>query len=750
MILEKQKEANVLQTQQSSESVKMSLDLESAQVLMQMLSKNLYADAIGSTVRECASNALDSHRRAGVNKPIVVSLGRNNQNNYEFSVEDFGIGLDDVDVKNIISKYGKSTKRDSNTELGMMGLGFKAPLAYSSSFYFRARKDGMERNYMMYEGEDVNTIDLLSSSPTSEPNGVKITIPVKWVDKNDFRSKIKEQLAYFQSVYFDVEDIDNNFLIHRSKIFQFSELANDMHLHVCLDDVYYPLDFQKLGIDEIRMPVGLRFSLTDGLFPTPNRESLRYTKEAKGVILKKIEELANYVVSKYNESIEEKDNLFDVMRYYKDKERTVDIVGHKFDANRLQKFSTIAFAKPTVDKVKLIDLSRFCDSGADEYLLSEYKIFYKLSNDRMQTFKEDDVWRNSIPWKDFYESKYMLIKETPRGNKKSYLRHICKDRTKFIKKRNSHVLGSRLSTGYKNYYQILDLKNHPKGEWRERIKEFQWMINEFISSLSVVDDIEIDQQWLDDKNAAVAAKRKLTISTTGPKLQGEIPCKIADSLLRYVDGQNCKFVADKINVDTLTGGPLHIYAKHDEASLLDAIYEIGTYNNFKLITVSNREFEGLESLDVPELTNYRTFITAGSLKFKQIVTASLIYKLQKEYSESFSNASYLEVVNKTLADQLSQLSNYKTSHYPSRPNDSTNSITKEWIDYATNKCLFDPAIYGTYLTVSNVLEKHYYIELFCSRLHWNNKKKFHRAFYDMMTHHGLLGRIKPEEKVDNE
>ncbi len=37
-----------------------------------------------------------------------------------------GIGLDNDDVVNIISKYGKSTKRDSNTELGMMGLGFKA------------------------------------------------------------------------------------------------------------------------------------------------------------------------------------------------------------------------------------------------------------------------------------------------------------------------------------------------------------------------------------------------------------------------------------------------------------------------------------------------------------------------------------------------------------------------------------------------------------------------------------------------
>lgn len=122
MILEKQTESNILQEGDSQESIGMSLDLDSAQVLMQMLSKNLYSDAIGSTIRECASNALDSHRRAGTTDPIIVSFKTNNESNYEFCVEDFGTGLDADDVKNIISKYGKSTKRNSNTELGMMGL----------------------------------------------------------------------------------------------------------------------------------------------------------------------------------------------------------------------------------------------------------------------------------------------------------------------------------------------------------------------------------------------------------------------------------------------------------------------------------------------------------------------------------------------------------------------------------------------------------------------------------------------------
>jgi DNA topoisomerase VI subunit B len=122
MIIEKQTNAIIQEEGETRDSIGMSLDLDSAQILMQMLSKNLYSDAIGSTIRECASNALDSHRRAGVTKPIIVSFKPNERDNYEFSVEDFGIGLDADDVKNIISKYGKSTKRNSDTELGMMGL----------------------------------------------------------------------------------------------------------------------------------------------------------------------------------------------------------------------------------------------------------------------------------------------------------------------------------------------------------------------------------------------------------------------------------------------------------------------------------------------------------------------------------------------------------------------------------------------------------------------------------------------------
>jgi hypothetical protein len=51
MIIEQQREALVLSSVET-ESIKMSLDMDSAHILMQMLSKNLYGDSIGSTIRE--------------------------------------------------------------------------------------------------------------------------------------------------------------------------------------------------------------------------------------------------------------------------------------------------------------------------------------------------------------------------------------------------------------------------------------------------------------------------------------------------------------------------------------------------------------------------------------------------------------------------------------------------------------------------------------------------------------------------
>lgn len=120
MILEKQTENIVFEEGESQETFKTEIDIDSLHFLKQMLSK-FYSDAIGSLIREVTSNALDSHREAGVTDPIIVRFQKDPQGNYEFSVEDFGIGINRETIDNILKKYGKSTKRYTADQLGAYG-----------------------------------------------------------------------------------------------------------------------------------------------------------------------------------------------------------------------------------------------------------------------------------------------------------------------------------------------------------------------------------------------------------------------------------------------------------------------------------------------------------------------------------------------------------------------------------------------------------------------------------------------------
>jgi len=709
MRLEHQKQSNVLTTGPANKSIGMSLDLDSAQVLMQMLSKNLYSDAIGSTVRECASNALDSHRRAGVDKPIIVSLVRNDSNNYEFSVEDFGIGLDADDVEKIISKYGKSTKRDSDTELGMMGLGFKAPLAYASSFYFTCRKDGVERKYMMYEGEDTNTIDLLYEKPTTEGNGVKVIIPIKWSDRGDFTKKIKEQLAYFEHVYFNVDDIDNNFVIHRSNLFQFSELSSDNCLHICLDDVYYPLDFSKLDIDKIEIPVGLRLTLTDGVFPTPNREALRYTPEAKASILEKINRFANVMTQRYNQSVTVDSDVYTVIKYYTNHSRYIKMFGQEFNYDQLAPFATARIATPKIPGVSTLELHTL-QRNAFSALLKNYRHSYKYEAGRMSEIKGDNNWTSRVDW-DVRDRRHYLLNGDMRGNKKAYLRELAenhKDRAVYFFKEKSKYLQITLK-GPQGYKELLKLNNYHKDQWRTVIKEWKHIESLLLADIVDADAIEVPQSWIDARNQAKVKKMKSTKAAKGEKLEGDFNCKLAENLLRYSDGRNCKFVAGRLNVQTIEEGNIvYVYTHHDDFMKLDKMYEDTKKMGIEYITLSQRELDVIEDSGetVDNLVSYDDFVK-GHEKFVQIVTAVRIHRFCNNYNDVFDRRSYIKEVYSELVTDLQSLIDYRGLYlYPTKH--SNFGDLDDLVKIAEENNLFDDTYYQLQEKVHQLLKTHYY------------------------------------------
>lgn len=164
-------------TNVTAKGTSMSLDAEATEHLISLLT-DLYSDPELAVVREYATNALDANIEAGNSAPIEITLPSNLAPFYR--IKDEGIGLSVDDLYNIYAKYGKSTKRESNAVVGMLGLGCKSALTYTDQFTLVARKDGVQATAMISRGENgVGTLNVVDTTSTTERNGVEVIIPVK-------------------------------------------------------------------------------------------------------------------------------------------------------------------------------------------------------------------------------------------------------------------------------------------------------------------------------------------------------------------------------------------------------------------------------------------------------------------------------------------------------------------------------------------------------------------------------------------
>jgi hypothetical protein len=579
-------------------------------------------------------------------------------------------------------------------------VGFKCPLSYTSSFYFIARKNGVERKYMMYEGEESNMINLLYEQPTKESNGVKVIVPVKHNDKWEFIKKINEQLAYFENVYFDVDGIDNNFSIHRGEHFQYSELSKDESLHICLDNVYYPIDFQKLGIDRIGLPFALKFSLSDGIFPTPNREMIRYTQEAKTNILAKIKKLADYFVDKYNDSSLDSVNIKTIFNYYESRARWIELEGRNYNIVTIISFASKSITIPKLKGVDLLNLKHIANNK--QYLLGEYENFYMYRNGNIVELKNRS---NFISLSEVKDTNCYILTGRLFGKKREFLKSELKggQNYQFIKKTKTYSLkGPKwgYSRNYTNYVEMLELDNYSKENWRQIIKEFQYVQSLYTNKFIDYDKIEITQAWEDSRKKVrvgvdSSSNRRL-------KLKGEITGKMATNLKRTVSGKNCKFVPDVFKLEKLCQNKyLTVYIGHDHSSKLDRLYNIFSKQKVKFITFSDREIKILEQVEIHNVMSYSKFMEGKTKPFKRIITSYLIEKLINKHKYVFEKRSCIKPISTSLYDKLELLRKYKDEHFKW----TDESFYKEMLVIAEEFKLFDMEVYHIYKEIDTLLDR---------------------------------------------
>jgi len=561
----------------------------------------------------------------------------------------------------------------------------------------------------MYEGEEVNTIDLLHEKETDKPDGTKVVIPVKYSDRDLFYTKIKEQLAYFENVYFDVtvggnyswselKTISNDFSILRHDLYQKSDLSTDKYLHLCLDNVYYPLDFDKLGIDRIELPVGLRFNLTDGIYPTPNREAIRYTQEAKEIIMDKIKQLSTHFISEYNNKLKKEWDVMDIISYYKEDERWYEINGSQYNVNSLEQHSDVKFEAPTIDKISMIDLNDLINNKFG-YILDEYVIKFQINSRRFEgtNVTLDYYLRN---WKEGYKFyKFTNIS----GKMKEYMKHLsvrdAGKSYKFVKKISKRKL--KKSHWYiSSYVDILNLNEYDKSEWRQRIQEFQHFESLILDKFYNLDDVKFSEEWLESRK-----KKRISLDyqSRGRKLQGEVVGKEAKDLQRFVDGQDCKFVPTTYKLESIHKTPaLIVYTDHESKAKLDKLYKLSEKQKIRFITFSNREIKTLSKIKVHNLINYKKFMKGKNKPFKRIVTGYLIYKLTSKYNYVFNSIHIIRKVSVSMSEKLKTLDEYRRKHHNYQGNEA---MYTAMLEVAENNNLFDYTIYPEYLEMKELLEK---------------------------------------------
>lgn len=185
-------ESNILRTM----AIDLSENVEDRAAIIEVLRSKLYSNKVLAPIREYSTNAMDSHVEAGCpDRPIKVVLPTSIFP--ELRIRDFGIGLTPEEIERIYIKYGRSTKRNTNSQTGQLGLGCKSAFAYGDNFIVISYKDGVKTTYNLTIS-GVCTIIAAEPMLDDDEVGMEIVVPVNQTDVRDFQTEAINFFKYWK------------------------------------------------------------------------------------------------------------------------------------------------------------------------------------------------------------------------------------------------------------------------------------------------------------------------------------------------------------------------------------------------------------------------------------------------------------------------------------------------------------------------------------------------------------------------
>jgi len=665
--------------------------------LQSLLTKGLYTDPITATIIELTNNGIDSVVQAGKNpieNPVIVKITDN-----LLSIEDKGLGLNQEEFETVVMNYLTSTKEQDNNSIGCFGIGAKSFLSLERSATFICRKDGIESNYLCYQGNEFLEYDLLHERKTEEENGVKVEIPIKgWYEKRDFTEKAKRKLAYYDTVLLYVDEVLINNQIIRSEDWQYSSNANNSSIHFCLKDVYYEIDWNKLGIQSINMPIALRFGLDSGLKPTPSRESIIMNSETIKLIKEKIEKVANWFVKKYNLEVKEYETIVDAWSEFEKSNKYVKVAEQDFRINSLIQYSTIPVKEFSVKNIP--NAKKYFKLG--ETLINRYN--YVGYRQRFgNSFQIKNLFKADIHDILINNKQVILVDEVPSRNLKAFLFHKYQHHSLRLlippteKRRKFKDQSMNLDT----YWGILNLNQEKKEDYGKLIKELN-LVEDQVTSLFVderkAEESEEYKTWLERRKEEQRQNRAYNQSNNNYKTLNKQEDEFTLSVCRNSNFYR-KFAFDKITekVNQINKF-LTVYFDETDKETAQKYYQIVNKRKIRIVVIGKRE--RLKIKDKHNFMNKEEF--EKSKAFKRLVTAIKYDKLLDEYKELSNHSN--ELIRKCipkLGKEVEILNQYVEDNYI----DGNSEIEKIILDMAQENNLWDYEFMDSYNIVKNAISE---------------------------------------------
>jgi hypothetical protein len=362
-----------------------------------ILSSGLYANKIRAIVREYSCNAVDSHTEAGnLNTPFDVHLP--NALEPWFSVRDYGVGLDEQQVRDIFTTYFESTKSNTDDLIGGLGLGSKSAFSYTDNFTIVAVKGGMKRVYTAFINEQgVPSIAPMGEEPSNDPNGVEIRFAVE--DAYDFRKFYEEARHVYKHFklrpvvsggigefkFIDPEYTDRDII---PGIHTFGEAGRGGYRAssvAIMGNIEYPIQIpSNAGLGEVGelLDCGLAIEFGIGeLDIQASREGLSYIPETIAAIKAKLEALNAVLADKIADEAAAIKNQWEKAFFYQKKLNTrlwnaptkkhlTDINFDLVNVNRYNEGKTFQFNEAELAKKFNIKISGFYVRGGWERTVS--------------------------------------------------------------------------------------------------------------------------------------------------------------------------------------------------------------------------------------------------------------------------------------------------------------------------------------------------------------------------------------------